>query len=254
MNWHARYLQQAAWTHSLRAYLFEKAGLERAGRILEVGCGTGAILAGLSSPVSLPCTAPNAVQRKCHGLDLEPAALTQCRIHAPAASLTRGDAHSLPFKDDSFDITFCHFLLLWVKDPLQALLEMKRVTKKNGYILAFAEPDYTQRIDKPDALAALGKWQTESLQKQGAQPAFGARLAETFREAGIRVIEAGPMQGREVMRTADERAQEWDVIEADLTGMLPAEEIQKMRVLDEEAWGRGERVLHVPVFFAAGAK
>ena len=80
MNWHARYIQQSAWTRDLRAYLFEKAGLTRARRVLEVGCGTGAILSMLKTSAAL------------HGLDLDPAALTQCRIHAPAASLTRGDA------------------------------------------------------------------------------------------------------------------------------------------------------------------
>ena len=47
MDWHARYTQQANWTGDLRHYLFEKAELARARRALEVGCGTGAILAGL---------------------------------------------------------------------------------------------------------------------------------------------------------------------------------------------------------------
>ena len=48
MNWHTRYLQQAAWTRDLRTYLFEKAGLADARRVLEVGCGTGAVLRGPS--------------------------------------------------------------------------------------------------------------------------------------------------------------------------------------------------------------
>ena len=50
MNWHSRYLQQAAWTRELRTYVFEQAGISSANRILEVGCGTGAILSGLTSP------------------------------------------------------------------------------------------------------------------------------------------------------------------------------------------------------------
>jgi len=74
MNWHLRYIQQAAWTRDLRAYLFDKVGLTRARRVLEVGCGTGAILAELKTPASL------------HGLDLQPSALTECRVHAPAAA------------------------------------------------------------------------------------------------------------------------------------------------------------------------
>ncbi|PIV25986.1 MAG: SAM-dependent methyltransferase, partial [Anaerolineae bacterium CG03_land_8_20_14_0_80_58_20] len=42
MNGHERYTQQARWTRDLRAYLFDKAGLRDARRVLEVGCGTGA--------------------------------------------------------------------------------------------------------------------------------------------------------------------------------------------------------------------
>ncbi|MCJ7433376.1 MAG: methyltransferase domain-containing protein [Anaerolineales bacterium] len=240
MNWHTRYLQQANWTRGLRAYLFEKTGLTRAGRVLEVGCGTGAILADISTRASL------------HGLDLDPAALAECRIHAPAVDVTTGDALLLPYQDALFDITYCHFLLLWVKDPSQALREMKRVTKSNGNILAFAEPDYTNRIDEPEELAALGKWQMDALKRQGADPSFGARLAESFYEAGIKLIETGPIQSQGLMRDADERQQEWAVIESDLAGWVPAQEIQKMKVLDLHAWAKNIRVLQVPTYFAWG--
>jgi ubiquinone/menaquinone biosynthesis C-methylase UbiE len=237
MNWHSRYLQQAAWTRDLRAYLFEQAGLANARRVLEVGCGTGAILHDLTTPASL------------YGLDLEPASLAECRINAPAVSLTRGDGLFLPYPDKSFDIAYCHFLLLWVKDPLQVVREMARVSH---CVLALAEPDYSQRVDEPPTLASLGKWQTESLRRQGANPNFGARLAETFYQAGIKLVETGPIQGQEVMRTSKDWENEWAVIEADLAGIAPSGEIQKMKMLDETARRRGERTLHVPTFFAWG--
>jgi len=240
MNWHTRYTQQAKWTRDLRAYLFDKTKLDSANRILEVGCGTGAILAEL--PDHIPF----------HGLDLDPAALAQCRIHAPAALLTHGNARSLPYSNSSFDIVYCHFLLLWVSDPLQALLEMKRVTKHGGHILAFAEPDYSNRIDKPDELVQLGKWQTEALIRQGADPSLGARLAELFLQAGIRIRETGTIQGMENEASPDEWEIEWAVIESDLAGSVTGEDIQKMKGLDQKARSSGERVLHVPTYFAWG--
>jgi SAM-dependent methyltransferase len=240
MNWHARYLQQAAWTRDLRAYLFKKAGLASARRVLEVGCGTGAILRELQTP------APP------HGLDLNPSALTQAFVNAPAASLTCADGMATPFPDSSFDIVFCHYYLLWVKDPLQALMEMKRVTKPGGHILALAEPDYYARVDKPDMLRPLGEWQTDALKRQGADPGFGARLAETFFQAGIQLKETGTIQGGVHEPSAREREMEWAVIQADLGEAVSREEIQKMKMLDDEAWAKGERVLHVPTFFAWG--
>jgi len=240
MDWHTRYTQQATWTRDLRAYLFEKAGLANARRVLEVGCGTGAILRGLVTSGSL------------YGLDLNPAALAECRVHAPEAALVHGNALSLPYSNKSFDIVYCHFLLLWVRDPLQALLEMKRVTKSGGYILAFAEPDYSNRIDKPEELVQLGKWQVESLKRQGANPSFGGRLAESFFQAGIKINETGTIQGVEKESSPEEWEIEWAVIESDLAGFVPVEDIQRMKRSDQRARARGERVLHVPTFFAWG--
>jgi SAM-dependent methyltransferase len=250
VNWHARFLQQATWTRDLRSYLFEQARLEQARRALEVGCGTGAILSDLSTRTAV------------HGLDLSLDRLAEAQVNAPNIKLTCGDALALPYPSGVFDLTFCHFLLLWVSDPLRALLEMKRVTRAGGSILALAEPDHSHRLDKPDELAPLGRWQAESLRRQGADPALGARLAELFRQAGILPIETGTLrsspgsgtgqEGREHPLVPGEHDLEWAVLEADLAGMVPAQEIQRMKRLDEQAWESGERVLYVPTYFAWG--
>jgi ubiquinone/menaquinone biosynthesis C-methylase UbiE len=240
MNWHTRYIQQAKWTRDLRTYLFEKAGLEGASRVLEVGCGTGVILSELPSHISL------------HGLDIDPAALNQCQVHAPAASLIRGNALELSYSNKSFDIVYCHFFLLWVNDPLQALLEMQRVTKAGAHVIAFAEPDYTARIDKPAQLIQLGQWQAESLKRQGADPSLGAHLADLFFRAGIVLVETGTIQNADHDPSHDEWEMEWAVIESDLTGLVSDDDIHKMKIVDEQARARGERELYVPTHFAWG--
>ena len=150
-DWHARFRQQSGWTRELRAYLYQKAGLNKAERVLEVGCGTGAILVELATRKSLHI----------HGLDIDPLRLAKAQSHTPAL-FTCGDALALPYPGNAFDITFCHYLLLWVKDPLHALVEMKRVTCPGGYILAMAEPDYSQRVDKPESLAVT-LWSVKEL-------------------------------------------------------------------------------------------
>jgi SAM-dependent methyltransferase len=240
MNWHTRYLQQAEWTRDLRTYLFEKAGLEAAGRVLEVGCGTGAILSELPDRVSL------------HGLDIDPAALDQCRVHVPTASLIRGNALKLPYSNETFEIVYCHFLLLWVNDPLQALLEMKRVTKPGAHIIAFAEPDYSARVDQPGELVQLGAWQTESLKRQGADPGLGARLADLFFRAGIELVETGTIQNAGHDPSPEEWETEWAVIESDLAGLVADDDTRNMKNLDQQARARGERKLYVPTYFAWG--
>jgi ubiquinone/menaquinone biosynthesis C-methylase UbiE len=203
-----------------------------------VGCGSGAILGDIpESPAAR------------FGLDLDMSALRECRINAPAVSLLRADGHALPYPDKSFDIAYCHYLLLWVRNPLQVVREMARVSRR---VIAFAEPDYSQRVDEPDELKPLGKLQTESLRRQGANPSFGSMLAETFFRAGIQIEEAGLIQGQEKTRLSDGQENEWAVIESDLRRVLPPEEIQQMKAMDEAARKLGKRVLDVPTFFAWG--
>jgi len=240
MNWHTRYTQQAKWTRELRAYIFGKIQLNESSHVLEVGCGTGAILSELPTHLSL------------HGLDIDPEALVQCKAHVPSASLICGDALQLPYPENSFDVVYCHFLLLWVNYPLKVLLEMKRVAKAGGNIIAFAEPDYTARMDNPKELVQMGKWQTESLRKQGADPSFGVRLAVSFFQAGIELIETGPIKNVEEEATADDWEIEWAVLESDLAEFATDADIQKMKLADKKAREQGERVLHVPTYFAWG--
>jgi SAM-dependent methyltransferase len=210
--------------------------------VLEVGCGSGAILSGLATGAAI------------HGLDREPVRLSEARRYAPQARLVCADALKLPYASGVFDITFCHFLLLWIGNPLLALREMKRVTRPGGSILALAEPDYAARVDKPDELAVLGLWQAEALRRQGADPAAGSRLPELFRQAGIRLVETGSLQTAGTHPpTPGERELEWAVLEADLAGLLPVEEIQRLKRLDEAAWESGERVLHVPTYWIMGS-
>ena len=241
MNWHKRFIQQAAWTRDLRNYLFEQTHLDESQRVLEIGCGTGAILREMDTSATV------------HGVDIEPAHVKQAKVHAPASPLTCADALKLPYAPQSFDVTYCHFLLLWLPNPIRALREIIRVTRPNGHILALAEPDYSRRVDKPAPLAELGQWQTEALRQQGANPNMGGKLAELFRQAGIQIVETGAISGHErVTSTPREREMEWAVLEADLAGNVAETDIQKMKKLDEQSWQRGERVLYVPTHYAWG--
>ncbi len=238
-GWHKRYRQQANWTRELRKYIFSEIELDGSHRVLEVGCGTGAILSTIDLPV--------------HGLDIQLASLKEAQNHVPTSPLTCADAFFLPYADASFDIVYCHFLLLWLPAPERALSEILRITRAGGHIIAFAEPDYTQRVDEPAALTELGEWQRDSLRAQGADPAIGANLAELFYGAGIEIVEAGAIStSAPDSFSAEEWALEWATLAADLAGNIPDERIQKMKILDKQARENGERILYVPTHYCWG--
>lgn len=242
MNWHERYREQASWTASTRAYLLKRAGLDAAKRILEVGCGTGAVWEALPTP-------PGAQK---HGLDLNLPSVQEAFNCTPGLIPVNAAGERLPYATACFDLVFCHYLLLWVQQPAQVLREMARVTRPGGAVLALAEPDHAARIDEPAALQTLGRWQTEALTRQGANPSMGRQLAGAFASAGIQLIENGVIGGGWGALPAIEQDPEWVVLQTDLTGLIPRPDIQKMQAYDAQARQAGTRVLFVPTFYAWG--
>ena len=62
---------------------------------------------------------------------------------APAKGVVKGDIENLQFKDNFFDITICSEVLEHVYDPIKAIKELKRVTKKRLIISVPYEPWFT---------------------------------------------------------------------------------------------------------------
>lgn len=244
-QWHQRFIQQSTWTAPVRQYLLSRVNIPSAGKLLEVGCGTGAVCASLAGAGSFTCI----------GLDFNLAYLRFAAQHSRAARFTAGNALQIPFAENGFDAVVCHFLLLWIPAPAQALREMARCTRPGGAVIAFAEPDYGGRIDFPPPLDELGRLQTSALRGQGADPNMGRQLSGLFHAAGLRDVETGLLGGQwSTAPDLEERASEWATTESDLAGKVPPERIHQLRQADEQAWQAGQRVLFVPTFYAIGWK
>ncbi|RLC92103.1 MAG: hypothetical protein DRI77_13235 [Chloroflexi bacterium] len=244
-EWHAWYVTQAGWTSQTRQWLYREAGLAQAHAVLEVGCGSGVIADELAQ------LGPARVV----GLDCDPLPLAFARQRGGGVAYVQGDAHVLPFPDGAFDLVVCHYLFLWLADPVQGVREMARVVRLAGRVLACAEPDYGGRVDHPPELVALGRLQAESLRRQGAEPEMGRRLGDIFAAAGLRA-QLGTMAG--YWRLPDSPGAgfeaEWAMRERDLAGLLSPGELRRLRAVDRQALADGRRVLFVPTFYALGKK
>ena len=235
-DWHQRYQKQAQWTRQLRSYFFDKFNLPDKAAILEVGCGTGAVLGDYTAT------------RSTFGLDIDWQALSYCQQINPAIKLTCGDTHVLPFADASFNLSFCHYLLLWLGDPLRALQEMKRVTRPGSWVCAFAEPDYGGRVAFPQALAYLADLQCESLSRQSAETGMGRQLSHLFIECGLKEIESGVLAA-EWGQIASQLEGELQIMKNDLAAIGKGREFEgyQKQITDNDG-----TIYYIPTFYAAG--
>lgn len=172
----ARFHQQTTWTLAFQQRILSFLP-NRKSRILEVGCGTGSFLRSLQS-------IRNSSEILWAGIDIAYDRLEYAQQHTHA-NLVNGDSMALPYPAETFDLVICHYLLLWLQCPVQALAEMKRVARVGGWIVAAAEPDYQGRIDHPETFIEVGKAQTEALRGAGANPTAGRELPALFSLAGM---------------------------------------------------------------------
>ncbi len=242
-DWHNRFLIQAQWTRALRLYFFDLIKLDPANKILDIGCGTGALLPDLQS------LSPADI----YGADVSLDHLLQASQLSPESSLLGADVHNLPFSDNTFDMILSHYFLMWIGSASHALKEMVRVIKPGGYLVAFAEPDYGGRIDYPQEFIKFREYQISGLEKAGADPRMGRKLPHLFHEIELANIQCGAYDGRwESQLTQQDIDSEWVVLEEDLGDTLTVQELIELKKYEQKTLESGSRLIYVPTFYAWG--
>jgi ubiquinone/menaquinone biosynthesis C-methylase UbiE len=97
-----------------------------AGRVLDVGCGTGLLTSRIAERLAPPATI---------GCDFSGGMLRQAARHAPSIPWVRGNALRLPFRDASFGAVVSTEAFHWFPDQEAALSEFFRVLEPKGRLL-----------------------------------------------------------------------------------------------------------------------
>src|SRR5690349_5848741 len=103
------------------------AGLPRDGRVLDVGCGPGALTAEL---------ARRAGPGRVTGVDPSEEFVAALRGRHPGVEVVRAPAEDLPFEGGCFDATLAQLVVHVMDDPVAGLREMARVTRDGGVVAA----------------------------------------------------------------------------------------------------------------------
>ena len=103
------------------------AGVRKGQRVLDVGCGPGALTAELVRRLE-----PSAVA----AVDPSEPFVAAARSRYPGVDVQRASAEDLPFPDDSFDASLAQLVVHFMSDPIAGLKEMARVTRQGGVVTA----------------------------------------------------------------------------------------------------------------------
>lgn len=114
----------------------------------------------------------------------------------------QGDAHSLPYPNQSFDLVTCQTVLMHLHDPIVALREMRRVLREGGSILC-AEPinvinrfDFstvTETVDTKSLVSLYRLWicfQRGIKNSSKGDHNIGAYLPALLASSGFRSLQA----------------------------------------------------------------
>ena len=147
--------------------------------VLEVGCGTGVFTRSVGA--ELPDSSVVGLD-----MDDERLAFARARNAAPNVQYRAGDLLDLHFKDDSFDLVFCRFVLVHLPDPTQALREMARVARPGGRVVAYDMVHDGIWFSPPKpAFARLLRAALDVMRERGMEPSQGLHLASGMIRAGL---------------------------------------------------------------------
>ncbi|HSJ70063.1 MAG TPA: class I SAM-dependent methyltransferase [Acidimicrobiia bacterium] len=111
----------------LSPQLAELANVEVGQRVLDVGCGPGALTAELVMRLG-----PEAVT----AVDPSMPFVDAVRARYPGVDVRCASAESLPSPDGTFDATLAQLVVHFMDDPVTGLREMRRVTRQGGVVAA----------------------------------------------------------------------------------------------------------------------
>lgn len=149
-----------------------------AGRILEVGCGTGHWLASL-----------RAVSGQLYGLDLSAGMLAQAQQREENLALVRGQAGQIPFPDASIDLVCCVNAIHHFQQQPGFVAEARRVLRPGGVLAVIGMDPRAHRRRWYIYEYFAGTYQTDLARFPSWGTVLDWMLASGFQQVEWRLVE-----------------------------------------------------------------
>jgi SAM-dependent methyltransferase len=175
--------------------LADLAGVAPGQRVLDVGCGPGALTGELVARLGAESVA---------AVDPSESFVAAARERHPSVDVRLAPAEELPFADAMFDAALAQLVVHFMADPVQGLREMARVTERDGAVAACVW-DHAG-TGGPLSLFWRAAHELDPT-VDGESRLAGSReghLAELFAAAGLRDVEATVLTSTVENATFDE--------------------------------------------------
>ena len=172
------------------------AGVAAGYRVLDVGCGPGALTTELVSRLG-----PNTVS----AVDPSEPFVAAVRERLPGVSAQRASAEELPFEDRAFDATLAQLVVHFMANPVAGLGEMARVTREDGVVAACVW-DHAGSLGPLSVFWRAARELDPDVEDESQRA--GARegdLGQLLQEAGLHEIEEGALS----VSVGHESFEEW---------------------------------------------
>lgn len=168
------------YSRLLAPQLVDLAGLQVGDRVLDVGCGTGALTGELVARLGASCVT---------AVDPSERFVDAVLARYPGVEVHRGSAEALPLEDDVFDAALAQLVVHFMADPVAGLAGMRRVTRPGGVVVA-AVWDFAGGAAPLSlfwrAARELDPAVVDESRRAGARE---GHLSELFEAAGLREVE-----------------------------------------------------------------
>jgi SAM-dependent methyltransferase len=169
----------------LAAQMADFAGVSMGQRVLDVGCGPGALTTELVERVG----ASNV-----SAVDPSEQFVEAARERHPGVDVRNATAEELPFADDTFDAALAQLVVHFMKDPVRGLADMARVTRPGGVVCACVWDFVGEQTPLTPFWTAAHELDPNARDEAGVAGGGEGQVPDLFAKVGLRDVEEQPLQ------------------------------------------------------------